>query len=233
MAGMVKANPDGTATFVPFEDSGLKQFAKQFALKGKQRKIDVSFEMWPIEATRTETRSDTNNAPVPRRQAVVQGLGGRTVIQDFDFESSDGSNDKRREYFGSGAPPRDRYREITPGEWVELREQDRGNGPRCACGHLVKNHGGSGLLVSGCQVYLEDASGWCPCKALTAVTRATVGAIMADPLFIAACKLAGIKPTPRQAAKWRNGTGTAWSKRDVKPELSDKRAPRAADDEEV
>ncbi len=32
---------------------------------------------------------------------------------------------------------------------------------------------------------------------------------MLDPVFLGACELYGIKPTPRQARKWNNGQGVA------------------------
>src|SRR5438876_1348945 len=36
--------------------------------------------------------------------------------------------------------------------------RDEGPGPRCDCRHLQSNH-----ATAGCAIYLEDASGWCPC----------------------------------------------------------------------
>lgn len=41
-----------------------------------------------------------------------------------------------------------------------------------------------------------------------------------DVKFIQCCELAGVKPSKRQASKWRNGKGVAFSKRNVKVTLN-------------
>lgn len=68
--------------------------------------------------------------------------------------------------------------------------------------------------------------------------RPSVAETMNDPAFIKACKLAGLEPSRRQAAKFRRQQGQAF-KTTLEGQMArvddipEKRAPRAGDDEEV
>jgi hypothetical protein len=57
----------------------------------------------------------------------------------------------------------------------------------------------------------RDANGWVRrLKRMLDMVQSTNKSVMSDHKFISGCRKANIKPTERQARKWRNKTGKAY-----------------------